>query len=60
MFSRFLEGTSLEECYSAVADIANYWLDVLYTQVRMEGGRGGGACRPTRLHLRAVAYIATW
>ena len=32
MFSHFLDGASLPECYGAVADIANYWLDVLYTQ----------------------------
>lgn len=31
VFSRFLDGNTLEECYQAVAEIANYWLDVLYT-----------------------------
>ena len=29
MFGRFLEGESLVECYAAVAEVANYWLDVL-------------------------------
>lgn len=32
VFERFLEGESLSECYDAVADVANYWLDVLDTQ----------------------------
>lgn len=32
IFSRFLEGESLEECYSAVAKVANGWLDVLETK----------------------------
>jgi len=25
VFDRFLEGTSLELCYKAVAEVANYW-----------------------------------
>ncbi|KAA0145618.1 hypothetical protein FNF28_07844 [Cafeteria roenbergensis] len=29
VFSRFLEGGSLEECYAHVAAVADYWLDVL-------------------------------
>lgn len=29
VFVRFLHGKSLPECYDAVADIANHWLDVL-------------------------------
>ena len=33
VFEVFLQGSSLEECYAAVADIADYWLDVLYSQV---------------------------
>jgi len=32
VFEKFLHGNSLQECYQAVADIANFWLDVLYTQ----------------------------
>ena len=32
VFERFLNGNSLEECYDSVADIANYWIDVLDTQ----------------------------
>jgi DNA polymerase elongation subunit (family B) len=31
-FARFLEGDSLAACYGAVAQVANYWLDVLDTQ----------------------------
>ncbi|RCH90735.1 DNA polymerase epsilon catalytic subunit, partial [Rhizopus stolonifer] len=32
IFKVFLEGNSLEECYSAVAKIADRWLDVLYSK----------------------------
>lgn len=32
VFERFLNGSSLEECYESVADIANHWLDVIDTQ----------------------------
>lgn len=32
MFERFLLGDSLEECYDAVAEVANRWLDMLDTQ----------------------------
>jgi len=34
VFEVFLQGSTLEECYSAVAHIADYWLDVLYSQVK--------------------------
>ena len=33
MFERFLLGDTLEECYEAVAEVANRWLDMLDTQV---------------------------
>lgn len=29
VFDKFLDGTTLEECYSAVASVANRWLDLL-------------------------------
>jgi DNA polymerase epsilon subunit 1 len=32
IFERFLLGTSLEECYAAVAEVADRWLDVLYSE----------------------------
>lgn len=32
VFERFLEGSTLPQCYDAVADVANHWLDVLDTQ----------------------------
>ena len=32
IFKVFLEGSSLEECYSAVAKVANRWLDVLFSK----------------------------
>lgn len=34
IFKVFLEGTTLEECYSAVAKVANRWLDVLFSKGR--------------------------
>ena len=35
VFESFLQGKSLEECYQAVAKVADYWLDVLYSHVRV-------------------------
>ncbi|KAL5555227.1 hypothetical protein UlMin_037463 [Ulmus minor] len=32
MFDKFLHGSTLEECYSAVASVANRWLDLLDNQ----------------------------
>ena len=32
VFDQFLEGSTLEECYQAVAAVANRWLDLLDTQ----------------------------
>ena len=32
MFEAFLRGESLESCYDAVAKVADYWLDVLYSK----------------------------
>ena len=32
VFERFLDGTSLEECYASVADVANHWIDVIDTR----------------------------
>ncbi|XP_077864309.1 DNA polymerase epsilon catalytic subunit A-like [Saccoglossus kowalevskii] len=32
VFEAFLKGTVLEECYGAVAKVADYWLDVLYSK----------------------------
>ncbi|KAJ3012895.1 DNA polymerase epsilon catalytic subunit [Thoreauomyces humboldtii] len=32
IFKVFLEGLTLDECYSAVAGVANQWLDVLYSK----------------------------
>lgn len=33
VFEAFLQGNSLETCYAAVAKVADYWLDILYTKV---------------------------
>ncbi|KND02716.1 DNA polymerase epsilon catalytic subunit [Spizellomyces punctatus DAOM BR117] len=32
LFKVFLEGGTLEQCYAAVANVANQWLDVLYNK----------------------------
>lgn len=34
VFEKFLNGTTLQECYEAVAAVANHWLDLLHSQVR--------------------------
>ena len=33
VFERFLDGSTLAECYAAVGAVANRWLDLLDTQV---------------------------
>ena len=33
VFEAFLCGSTLQECYQSVAQVADYWLDVLYSQV---------------------------
>lgn len=33
VFEAFLKGSTLEEVYSSVAKVADYWLDVLYSKV---------------------------
>ncbi|KAL6947333.1 DNA polymerase epsilon catalytic subunit [Hanseniaspora vineae] len=35
IFKMFLEGTTLEECYGAVAQVADRWLDILYSKGAM-------------------------
>ena len=37
MFDKFLNGSTLEECYAAVAAVADRWLDLL--DVRKQNGR---------------------
>ncbi|CAO1425761.1 unnamed protein product [Diamesa tonsa] len=32
VFEAFLQGNTLEKCYTCVAKVANYWLDVLYSK----------------------------
>ncbi|OSD08022.1 DUF1744-domain-containing protein [Trametes coccinea BRFM310] len=32
IFEKFLLGTTLEECYAAVAQVADHWLDVLFSR----------------------------
>ncbi|XP_065196318.1 DNA polymerase epsilon catalytic subunit A-like [Sycon ciliatum] len=32
VFEAFLRGSTLEECYASVAQVADFWLDVLYSQ----------------------------
>ena len=38
VFEAFLKGTQLDDCYAAVAKVADYWLDVLYSKVRVREG----------------------
>ena len=33
VFESFLLGTALDQVYAAVAKVADYWLDVLYSKV---------------------------
>ena len=33
VFEAFLKGGTLDTCYEAVAKVADYWLDVLYSKV---------------------------
>jgi len=33
VFEAFLKGKTLDECYAAVAKVADYWLDVLFSKV---------------------------
>ena len=35
VFEQFLAGDTLEECYAAVASVADRWLDLLDTQVNL-------------------------
>lgn len=35
VFEAFLKGSTLEEVYGSVAKVADYWLDVLYSKVRV-------------------------
>ena len=32
VFERFLEGSTLKDCYDAVAEVANHWMDVIDTR----------------------------
>lgn len=35
VFEAFLKGTTLDEVYASVAKVADYWLDVLYSKVKI-------------------------
>ena len=45
VFDQFLKGDTLEQCYDAVAAVANRWLDMLDTRVRAVAGAGGWRCQ---------------
>ncbi|CAN0361455.1 unnamed protein product, partial [Scytosiphon promiscuus] len=32
VFEKFLQGKTLDECYTAVGEVANQWLDLLYSK----------------------------
>ena len=36
VFEAFLKGDNLQTCYEAVAKVANYWLDVLYSKGKVK------------------------
>lgn len=38
VFEQFLAGDSLEQCYRAVGDVADRWLDMLNTKVGSSNG----------------------
>lgn len=57
MFERFLLGETLEECYDAVAEVANRWLDMLDTQVRFSQNVTAvqtNRCLPCNSQARAI------
>jgi DNA polymerase epsilon subunit 1 len=35
VFESFLKGKTIEEVYAAVAKVADYWLDVLFSKVKI-------------------------
>jgi DNA polymerase epsilon subunit 1 len=39
VFKSFLEGGTLEECYAAVARVADHWLDILKSKGAVVGVR---------------------
>lgn len=56
VFEQFLAGSSLEECYDAVAAVANRWLDMLDTQVGTVGTAGCTTHTPL-CYMRVLGYV---
>lgn len=52
VFEAFLKGSTLEEVYASVAKVADYWLDVLYSKVRLHP--------PPQLVLRSKHLSRNW
>ena len=55
VFEAFLLGSTLEECYSSVAKIADFWLDILYSHVSVPCtvlDRG-----PIHVHVHVYTYM---
>ena len=48
VFEAFLKGGTLDDCYKAVAKVADYWLDVLYSKV------SGPSCQARPLLCRLI------
>uniref|UniRef100_A0A452R0U0 DNA polymerase epsilon catalytic subunit n=1 Tax=Ursus americanus TaxID=9643 RepID=A0A452R0U0_URSAM len=44
VFEAFLKGSTLEDVYGSVAKVADYWLDVLYSKVRLPSSFPGWDC----------------
>jgi DNA polymerase elongation subunit (family B) len=45
VFEAFLKGDNLQTCYEAVAKVANYWLDVLYSKGKVKSFTKSQICR---------------
>ncbi len=59
VFESFLNGTTLQECYASVATVADYWLDVLYSQVRVHNIRHTHKlkCHKLKCHLQKISFV---
>ena len=74
VFEAFLKGKTLDECYAAVAKVADYWLDVLFSKVfiigpvnypptKSEGYSFGvvrASVRPSIPSVRPEPYLSTY
>jgi DNA polymerase epsilon subunit 1 len=52
IFKKFLLGSMAEECYVAVAQVADQWLYVLFSKADTRGQRAGRADRRKQEHVK--------